>query len=276
MRQPMISSCAVSWCRFVIPWADRVVPRWRARLIVLGVLASCVVGTISRAGDPPAEGPSTTAFTTGDSGAADAINPAPAADANVQASSLYTEHVKPLFAEKCISCHGPVEQEAGLRLDAGSLIHEADKASSLLTPSDPASSELLIRVSDPDEHARMPPPGEGTSLTESERETLRRWIAAGGPFPEQETYLASPQDHWAFQPLSRRAVPQTSSNEPGDGGHGGSDSAGGGHPIDAFLQAIRNERGTRPLRSADRDTWLRRVTLNLTGLPPVVGQRDRW
>src|SRR6056297_1531871 len=186
MRQPMISSCAVSWCRFVIPWADRVVPRWRARLIVLGVLASCVVGTISRAGDPPAEGPSTTAFTTGDSGAADAINPAPAADANVQASSLYTEHVKPLFAEKCISCHGPVEQEAGLRLDAGSLIHEADKASSLLTPSDPASSELLIRVSDPDEHARMPPPGEGTSLTESERETLRRWIAAGGPFPNKK------------------------------------------------------------------------------------------
>jgi len=174
---------------------------------------------------------------------------------------LYDSRVKPLLAEKCIACHGPLDQQADLRLDAGHRIHAGVDGRAVISPDDPDRSELLARVRHADPDTRMPPPGEGTPLTDEELELLTRWIATGAEFPDDEPFLADPSEHWAFQPLVAPPIP---SIENGDS-FPGTQAA---NPIDAFLADQRSLRGTKPLRRTDPETLLRRWSLGLTGLPP--------
>lgn len=213
---------------------------------------------------------------------------------------IYEARVKGVLAEKCIACHGPLKQESGLRLDAGRWFVEKSASGPNGVPSEageganaagveadrkgpvrvvvPGSVErspLLARVSDPDPQTRMPPPGEGTPLTDEERDLLRSWIEAGAEYPEDESYLADPKDHWAFRPLVRPAVPMI---EGADAKPDGSDSPNGlgSNPIDAFLAAAQAEVGTIPLPRTDDETLLRRWALDLTGLPPGDAMREAY
>ncbi|WP_197168153.1 PSD1 and planctomycete cytochrome C domain-containing protein [Neorhodopirellula pilleata] len=186
---------------------------------------------------------------------------------DLSSAAYYVDHIKPLLAEKCVSCHGPLQQSSGLRLDAGQLIHEFAEASELIVPRKVDASELIVRVMHPDEEQRMPPPGEGTALDVDEVERLRHWIESGAKYPGDETYLDSPEQHWAFQPLTRPMVPQfhlesTSATD--------AIESRSTNPIDAFLQSKRVERGVRTFGPADSTTMRRRLSFDLTGVPDTT------
>jgi hypothetical protein len=175
---------------------------------------------------------------------------------SVAAEVDYETHIKPLMVEKCFGCHGPFKQESGLRLDAALLIKQGSENGPVVDAENPDASLLLERVRSESEFERMPPPEEGEPLTEEQIAHLRSWIADGMPAPENERILSGPEDHWAYQPLS---------------------STTGEHPdhhasIDAFLTARYDEQGLQPLPPADTPTLLRRVMLDLIGLPPT--ERD--
>jgi mono/diheme cytochrome c family protein len=169
----------------------------------------------------------------------------------------YVKDVKSLFAHKCTACHGPLRQEAGLRLDAGQLIHRGSDGGAVIAAGKSADSLIVEKVSAATADERMPPEGEGTPLTAEEIAKLRAWIDAGAKFPEDEVILKDPKQHWAYQVLQRPAVPEID------------DEAWLGNPIDRFIAATHRERGVTPLPEADRATLLRRVSLDLIGLPPT-------
>ncbi|MBL9131914.1 MAG: DUF1549 domain-containing protein, partial [Verrucomicrobiaceae bacterium] len=153
----------------------------------------------------------------------------------------YEKDIKVLFKERCVSCHGSVKQKGDLRLDAGALIPKQ------------AHRELLARVTSTDEDERMPP--EGARLTESQVEALRQWFAAGAPFPSNEVIPKKPSEHWAFQPVKQPPVPVSTFE----------------HPIDAF---VFGEKAAAPC--AVPNALLRRVFLDLIGLPPTLGDQARF
>lgn len=168
----------------------------------------------------------------------------------------YEREIKPLFAEKCGSCHGVLKQEAGLRLDAGRLARAGGDSGPVIAET-PRGSLLWQRVTAADEVDRMPPPGEGTLLSGEQLDVLRRWIIAGAPSPADEEIADSPADHWAYQLPLRTPIPDVE------------DRHWSANPIDAFIAESHRAVGLSPLNPADRATLLRRVTLDLTGLPPT-------
>jgi hypothetical protein len=153
--------------------------------------------------------------------------------------------VRPILSNQCIQCHGPDDKkrEGGLRLDtfAGATARDKEGRAAIV-PGRPEESELLRRVLHADADEVMPPPATKKGrLSPDQVATLRAWIAAGAAYEE----------HWAFLPVTRPPVP-----------------AGAAHPVDAFvLERLRRE-GLAPSPEADRDTLLRRLALDLTGLPP--------
>ena len=175
----------------------------------------------------------------------------------------YLQDVKPLLAEKCVGCHGPVRQEAGLRLDAATLIQAGSDSGQIALPGKPEASPLIARVISTEEYERMPPPEEGEALTPKQVAVLRTWIHNGMPAPEDEEIIARPEDHWAYQPIKRPEVPTL-------------DEAPGTNPIDAFVRTLQQEQELRPLPQADRATLLRRLSLDLIGLPPTVAELEAF
>ncbi|MBL8849838.1 MAG: DUF1549 domain-containing protein [Planctomycetaceae bacterium] len=167
----------------------------------------------------------------------------------------YARDVRPIFAEKCGSCHGVLKQEAGLRLDAGSLIRSGGDSGAAIGRT-VEGSLIWQRVTAAEGAERMPPEESGKPLTAEQLGVLRRWIEAGAPFPADEEVAASPRDHWAYQRPQRSAVPLIA-------------GASGENPIDAFVAERQHASGVAPFSETDRVTLLRRVTLDLTGLPPT-------
>ncbi|WP_153556205.1 PSD1 and planctomycete cytochrome C domain-containing protein [Roseimaritima sediminicola] len=175
----------------------------------------------------------------------------------------YLTKVKPLLETKCYACHGRLKQEAGLRLETVPLMEEGGA----VYPGDAEASSLIERVTAEDD-LRMPPPHEGSPLTAEEVQMLRRWIDQGAPAPE-EAVPGGPLEHWAFQPISRPAVPEVA----------GADGSAATNPIDALLAARHAQAGVRPVGLAPRSLRLRRLYLDLIGLPPTVEQLNddrRW
>ena len=119
----------------------------------------------------------------------------------------YEQHIKPLLREKCAACHGALEQEAGLRLDAGTLIRQGGDSGPAIEPGDAAASLLLQRVVAEDPSQRMPPEGEGERLNPAQIANLTAWIASGADFPAEETVPVDPAQHWAYQTVARPALP---------------------------------------------------------------------
>jgi mono/diheme cytochrome c family protein len=169
----------------------------------------------------------------------------------------YLREVKPLLAEKCGACHGAVRQKSGLRLDAGKFIHKGGDEGPAIVVGKSGESALVHKLTAAGGESLMPPEGEGKPLTEHEIGLLRRWIDAGAKYPADEPIAGDPREHWSFQPARKAPFPNTKS------------SAAAAHPIDKFIAAKHDELNLTPSPEADRATLLRRVYLDLIGLPPT-------
>ncbi len=162
-----------------------------------------------------------------------------------EARSDYLSEIKPVLAERCYACHGALKQKAGLRLDSAEHIHAGGSDGEVL-------SKLLGRITSEDPVERMPP--EGKPLSGEEIGAIRAWLDSGAPIPEGERAEDDPRDHWAFQRIERPPVPSRAKP----------------NPIDAFLAAKRAEHGLNPQGAAQRTLLIRRVYLDLIGLPPTL------
>jgi hypothetical protein len=161
---------------------------------------------------------------------------------NLAGSIDFSSQVQPILSDACFACHGPDEEsrEADLRLDA------ADDAMAVIEPGDASASELYARLIESDPDLLMPPPESGKKLTDSDIAVLKAWIDQGAKF----------EKHWAFTPPSRPPIPSTS--EP----------AWQQNPIDAFVLEKLDSKGVVPSPRANKATLVRRLSLDLTGLPP--------
>ena len=158
----------------------------------------------------------------------------------------FSRDVLPILSENCFACHGPDESQrkADLRLD------QREGALTVLSLEKPAESELLARVISTDDEVVMPPPASHKKrLTARQVETLRRWVEAGAPWGK----------HWAFERPVQVDLPKLAA-----------------HPIDAFVLARLAEDGLAPSARAARHTLARRVSFDLTGLPPSTSELDEF
>lgn len=164
--------------------------------------------------------------------------------------------VRSILAEHCFECHGPdaTQREAELRLDIRDGAFADREGAAPVVPGQPEQSELYRRISTQDASSRMPPPDFGRSLNPDEVERLRQWIAQGARWDE----------HWAFVPPVRPSIPEVD------------DANWPRSPIDRFVLAKLEQADLRPSPEADKTTLIRRVTLDLTGLPPTPSEVDAF
>jgi len=158
----------------------------------------------------------------------------------------YDRDIRPILSDKCYHCHGPDAEtrQADLRLDSPTGLTDH-----VVVPGKPDESELIARVFSDDDEVRMPPPQSKLSLTTEQKKLLRQWIAEGAGFTE----------HWAFQPLPTQVpVPSVA------------DESWPKQTLDRFVLAKLESEGLRPTPQAAPWRLLRRVTLDLTGLPPTA------
>jgi mono/diheme cytochrome c family protein len=169
----------------------------------------------------------------------------------------YLREVKPLLTARCYACHGALQQKGALRLDTAKFLREGGNSGPSVVPGKAADSLLIAHITASGGKRRMPPIDLGESLSDKQVTLLRAWIDQGANGPTDEKPEADPKDHWAFRAPVRRAVPNMK------------ESGRVRNPIDAFLAAEREKHGLTPQPPADRATLLRRVTIDLIGLPPT-------
>lgn len=174
----------------------------------------------------------------------------------------YQRQIKPILSARCYACHGVLKSESGLRLDTAIFAKKGGTSGAAIVPGNTGESILLARVASKEDAERMPP--EGEPLTAAQQELLSKWIASGAAAPADEEPETDPNKHWAFQPPVRPAVPVV---------EGRGDT---GNPIDAFLAAEQKKHGLVPQGLADKRIWLRRVYLDLIGLPPTRAELDAF
>ena len=168
----------------------------------------------------------------------------------------YGRDVLPILSQKCFACHGLDEEarQAELRLDQFEFAtSDEETGTAAIVPGKPSDSELLRRVSSSDPDLRMPPEDHGESLTPEQVATLRHWISEGAEY----------QSHWAFEKPKSPEIPAIL--------HGGSS-----HPVDRFIHSRLAQSAIPPSPRADHASLLRRLSLDLVGLPPTVEELDRF
>jgi hypothetical protein len=160
----------------------------------------------------------------------------------------YNRDVRPILSDYCFACHGPDknQRKADLRLD----LRDEAMRSGTIEPGKPEESELVARIFSDDPEELMPPRKSNKPLSAAQKETLKRWVAAGAPYA----------GHWAYTPIARPVVPKPI------------DESTIRNPIDAFLQATLQARKIAPAPEADRRTLIRRLSLDLLGLPPGLDE----
>lgn len=178
--------------------------------------------------------------------------------------NFYEQQIKPLLATKCSACHGALKQESDLRLDAGQLIHAGGASGAVVDVEQPKESMLLSRVQTKDPDVRMPPEGEGEPLTPGQIELLTTWIRGGAKFPKSEQVPPDPRQHWAYQVPEKTELPQIENG------------FGEVHPIDSFLLSRLHERKLSAAPQSQPATLVRRVYLDLLGLPPTTQHQRKF
>ena len=171
-------------------------------------------------------------------------------------SLSFNQDIRPILSENCFLCHGPDEasRKAKLRLDDPKSALANRGGIRAIVPGKPEQSELIRRIDADNLEDRMPPKNSGRRLKDAEKAALKAWIAAGAEY----------ERHWSFEPIARPAVPEIP---------GGAVSV---HPIDRFLLVRLRERGLGFSPEASRERWIRRVTFDLTGLPPTLREVDAF
>ena len=164
----------------------------------------------------------------------------------------FNRDIRPILADKCFYCHGQDanKRQADLRLDD----RQAALAAGAFVPGDVAGSKLLERIHSTDPDTQMPPPDSNRSLSPAEKQLLERWIAAGADY----------ETHWAFVPPQRPALPAVQHAQ------------WVRNPIDRFVLAKLEAAGLSPSQPADRATLIKRLSIDLTGLPPTLAEVDAF
>ena len=187
------------------------------------------------------------------------VEPALAQDQSIDAATQnvdFNRDIRGILSNRCFTCHGPddAERQADLRLDTrdGATADLGDYAA--IVSGKPEVSELIKRVSSSDPDLVMPPVGKGQPLSKAEVDLLAQWIREGAGYAK----------HWSYEVPTRPALPKTS-NETWQR-----------NAIDAFILARLDREGLSPNEEADRATLIRRVTLDLTGLPPTLEEVEQF
>ncbi|MEX0702761.1 MAG: DUF1553 domain-containing protein, partial [Planctomycetales bacterium] len=188
----------------------------------------------------------------------------PPAAAAVPEKVDYIEHVKPLLASRCTTCHGALRQKGGLRLDAASLIRQGGDSGPAIVPGK-IDESLLVDYVTPDADGDAYMPEEGDPLKPEEIALLKKWIAGGAPAPANEVIAEDPRNYWAFRKPVRPPVPASDSDAPSV--RVAPERVR--NPIDAFLAARHDKLGLVPQPEAPKHVLLRRAYLDLIGLPPT-------
>lgn len=167
----------------------------------------------------------------------------------------FNRDIRPILSENCYQCHGPDEasREAGLRLDTFEAATEDLGGYAALVPGDLEASELWNRITAEDEDLRMPPLDHGPPLDPEQQELIKRWILSGGQYAQ----------HWSYRRIERPAPPEIESDWIRN-------------DIDRFVLRRIRERELQPSPEADRYRLIRRLSLDLTGLPPTPEQADQF
>jgi hypothetical protein len=165
----------------------------------------------------------------------------------------FNRDIRPILSESCYQCHGPDHNKlkADLRLDTRNGLFRSADGSTVVVPGKPEASELLVRITAEDDETRMPPPKAGKSLTPVQVDRIKRWIQQGAVW----------KGHWSYIPPSRPDV--TGSPVAAD-------------PIDRLLRARLDAEGLEPSPEADRPTLIRRLSLDLIGLPSTPEEVDAF
>lgn len=214
------------------------------RAATLGLCAAAVMGVIWLAG-------------AGSESAVSQASPAQVTSAAQPSAIRYGRDVRPLLSDRCFKCHGGDEQSrmADLRLDVRESAVGAREGGPAIVPGHPEQSELLRRVCSSDPNLRMPPPDSTQKpLNEAEQDIIRRWIEQGAPY----------EPHWSFVPAKRPTPPALA------------DTTWCRNAIDRFVLQRLQEEGLAPSPEAEPATLLRRIFLDLTGLPPTPGEIDAF
>ncbi len=169
----------------------------------------------------------------------------------------FAKDIQPIFKSACYSCHGPEKQKSGYRLDAKSVALKGGDIGPAIVPGNSADSPLIHYVADLVPDLLMPSKGERLSATQIG--LLRAWIDQGAKWPDGADPLLTKNtaDHWAFKPMANPPVPKVKKTDWVKS------------PVDAFVLAKLEQKGLSPATAADKRTLLRRVTFDLTGLPPT-------
>jgi mono/diheme cytochrome c family protein len=168
----------------------------------------------------------------------------------------YRKQIRQLLSDRCYKCHGPdaAERQAGLRLDLrDGATAKLESGAVAVVPGDLAASALVERIKSTDPDRRMPPPASGKSLSDAEIGLLESWVVQGADW----------KDHWSLLRIERPEPPAT-------------DAAMPGNPIDRFVGARLAREGLTFSPPADRVTAIRRLTFDLTGLPPTPEELDAY
>ena len=161
----------------------------------------------------------------------------------------FSRDIQPLFALKCFSCHGAEKQKGGLRLDLKVAALEGGDNGKVFVPGKSAESKLVHALAGLGEAGIMPP--KEKPLTSAEIGKVRAWIDAGANWPDDGKVAVKKSDHWAYQSVKRPTLPPI------------------GNPIDSFIRTRLAREQFPPSPEADRSTLIRRLSLDLIGLPPM-------
>ena len=167
----------------------------------------------------------------------------------------FTRDIRPILSENCYGCHGAGKHKSGLRLDARELATKPLKSGdTAILPGKPDQSQLVKRINSTDADEQMPPPDSDHQLTPPQIASLTRWIAEGAPY----------QNHWAFTAPASPKLPAVKNQK------------WGRNPIDPFILATLESNSLNPCPEADKTTLLRRLSLDLIGLPPTPAEVDSF
>ena len=163
----------------------------------------------------------------------------------------YSRDVQPILSENCYQCHGPdaKKRKGDLRLDLRQSEEKKREGTRIIEPGKPGASELIRRLLSHDLDEKMPPPDSVQRPDEREIEILKTWIEEGAEW----------EGHWAFEKIER-PIPKHKNM----------------HPVDAFVHTVLKEENLEPAPTAARETLIRRLKLDLTGLPPTSGEIDAF
>jgi len=166
----------------------------------------------------------------------------------------FNRDIRPILSENCYHCHGQdaSHREGKLRLDESDSATRDRGGYAAISPGKPEDSELILRLISTDDEERMPPADSNKHVTAAQIQTLRQWIAEGAVY----------QKHWAFTVPQHAALPSTRQE------------SWARHPLDRFVLAHLEREGLAPSAEAAPETWLRRASFDLTGLPPTPAELD--